>query len=346
MSIRTVPIILVGFGNAARRLAELLIERAYQIEDRYHVRFICTAIATARHGSVVSSAGLDLTAALTRVRNGDSLVGLMGAQPVADAFVAIERSRAEILIETTTLNIEDGEPACSHIRHALNLGKHVLTANKGPLAFAAQQLRALARERNLSLRYESTVMDGAPIFNLVERTLPLVQINKLRGIVNSTTNFILTAMETGRSYQSALAEAQARGIAEADASLDVDGWDAAVKATVLANCLMGANLLPTAVVRTGIGELSTDQLVAARLAGKKIRLVTTVIRSDSEVKASVAPEEIASEDLLYFIDEYSNVLIFETDLMGTIALVEQQPDLTQTAYGLLSDLLAILPSLN
>src|SRR5256885_3650569 len=195
MSIHSVPIALIGFGNSSRRLAKLLIERREQIEEMYHSRFVCTAIATARHGSVVGTEPIDLNRALELVRNGENLILLPGVKPVKDSLSLINETNAEIVVETTTLNIKDGEPALSHIMLALNRGKHVVTANKGPLAFAAKELLSLAAANNLCLRYESTVMDGAPIFNLFSRTLPLVKVKSIRGIINSTTNFILTAID-------------------------------------------------------------------------------------------------------------------------------------------------------
>jgi homoserine dehydrogenase len=186
------------------------------------------------------------------------------------------------------------------------------------------------------------MMDGTPIFNLFERTLPLVEIKSICGIINSTTNYILTGMEQGKSYDAALKEAQELGVAEADPSLDVDGWDAAVKATVLANCLMGGNLKPHMVSRTGIRDLDSRSLVAAKEQGKKIRLVTRVERHGKNLMANVKPETIPEGELLSVIDSFSNAIIFETDLMGTIAIVEKNPNLTQTAYGLLSDLLSVV----
>jgi homoserine dehydrogenase len=342
MSIRQISIALIGFGNTGRRLAELLVERAGAIEERYKTRIVCTAIATAHHGSIVSGAALDLSLALDLVRHGKPLMSLPGVEQVKDSFEAISRSSAEVVIETTPLNVDNAEPALTHIRRALETGKHVITANKGPLAFAAREIQALAASNNLYLRYESTVMDGAPLFNLVNRTLPLIEIKSMRGIINSTTNFILTRMEQGSSFDEALSEAQRRGIAEADPGHDIDGWDAAVKAAVLANSLMGADLKPGMISREGIRHLERESLIEAYHSGKRLRLVTTIERIGDRVEARVGPEEIEAGDLLYVIDAFSNALIFETDLMGTIAIVEQNPELTQTAYGLLSDLLSIL----
>ncbi len=337
-----IKVALIGFGNSARRLAELLIELEKEIICKYGVRIVCTAIATASHGKVVSGQGINLLSALEIIKSGQSLTQLKDIEIVADSFQAIDKSKADIVVETTLLSLENGEPAYSHIKKALLAGKHVVTANKGPLAFAAGELQELAKIQERALRYESTVMDGTPIFNLAKYTLPLVKFKRIRGIVNSTTNFILTEMESGGDFASALKEAQRRGIAEADASLDIDGWDAAVKATVLANCLMNAKLKPTDVFRKGISNIKPEEVLAAVKAGKKIRLVIDIERINSEVQAKVLPIEIAKEDIFYNIDAFSNILALETDLMGTLMIVEQEPTLTQTAYGLLSDLLSII----
>jgi homoserine dehydrogenase len=342
MSLHRIPVVLIGFGNASRRLAELLLERSAIIEEKYHSEIVCTAISTSKHGSIASDEPIDLGKALEAVRQGKKLSSLPGTVPVNDAFEAIEQSRAEIMIETTPLNIKNGEPAISHIKRAFDLGIHVVTANKGPVAFAARDLRLKAEAGKLCFLFESTVMDGMPIFNLVERALPLVEVKSIHGIINSTTNYILTAMEKGNSYEAALTEAQACGVAEADPSLDVEGWDAAVKASVLANSLMNADISPDMVSREGITSIKAEALRVALKKGSKIRLVARIEKRDGKIIARVAPEEIPADDLLYVIDAYSNALILETDLMGTIAMVEQHPNLTQTAYGLLGDLLSII----
>lgn len=340
MPVRTVRVALIGFGNAARRLAELLIEKRRSIEEIYGARIVCSAISTLRHGSIVGE--IELEHALERVRSGDNLSSLSSARSVKDSFAAIDESGADIVIETTTLNIENGRPALDHIERALNSGKHAVTANKGPIAFAAKDLIKLAAERRLHFKYESTVMDGAPVFNLFERTLPLVEVKSIYGIVNSTANYVLTEMERGTAFQVALAEAQAKGIAEADPSLDIDGWDAAVKAAALANSLMNADLKPHMVEREGIRNLDGERLAAERRKGNKVRLVVRVEKRSNCIYASARPETISTDDLLYSIDAFSNAIIFNTDLMGTIAMVERNPELTQTAYGLLSDLISII----
>ncbi|MBI4850189.1 MAG: hypothetical protein HY819_00025 [Acidobacteria bacterium] len=339
---KIIKIALIGFGNSACRLAELLIEREKEITSKYRVKIIVTAIATARGGKIISKEGINLMLALELVRSKRSLAELDKVEVLENTLDIIEKSDADIIIETTLLNLNNGEPAYSHIKQALLSGKDVVTANKGPLAFAAKELFKIARAKGVALRYESTVMDGTPVFNLVKHTLPLAKINRIRGIVNSTTNFILSEMEMGRDFAPSLEEAQRRGIAEADASLDIEAWDAAIKATVLANCLMDANLKPSEVIRKGISEIKKTEVLEAINRGKKIRLVIDIERINSSIQAKALPTEISKEDIFYNIDAFSNILALETDLMGTLMIVEQDPTLTQTAYGLLSDLLSII----
>jgi homoserine dehydrogenase len=187
-------------------------------------------------------------------------------------------------------------------------------------------------------------MDGIPIFNLVRETLPLVNLRGFRGVVNSTTNFILTAMEEGQPFDEALAEMQERGIAEADPSLDVDGWDAAAKTAALANVLLGARLTPRTIDRHGITPEIGARAIEARRAGRRVKLVVRARRKGSQVVARVAPEEIAESDLLAGLEGQQNAIVFQTDLLEEIAIVQRGGGLTQTAYALLSDLVTIARS--
>ena len=251
------------------------------------------------------------------------------------------RQRRLVVVETTTLDIERGEPAIGHIRAALAGGAHVVTANKGPVAFAYRRLAKAAARADRRFLFEGAVMDGVPIFNLVRETLPAVRILGFRGVVNSTTNFILTAMEQGQRFDDALAEMQARGVAEADASLDVDGWDAAAKTAALANVLLGANITPKDVDRQGIGPATGPLAREARAAGRRLKLVVRADRAGRGVTARVAPEELRGDDLLAGLEGQQNALILKTDVLEEIALVQRSGSLTQTAYALLSDLISI-----
>jgi homoserine dehydrogenase len=251
------------------------------------------------------------------------------------------RERRLVVVETTTLDVTRGEPATSHIRAALAGGAHVITTNKGPVAFAWRSLTRAADRAGRRLLFEGAVMDGVPIFNLARETLPAVKILGFRGVVNSTTNFILTAMEQGQPFANALAEMQAMGIAEADASLDVDGWDAAAKTAALANVLLDAGITPHDVERHGISPDTGRAALDARAAGRRLKLVARAGRDGRRISARVAPEALAEDDLLAGLEGQQNGIILHTDLLDEIAVVQRGGGLTQTAYALLSDLITV-----
>ena len=328
-------LLLIGYGNVARRFESLLAEQRPSL-----ARIV--GIAT-RHGcaygpSVVSAFRQTRDPAKAGHYQPDTLPFL---QDALRRSAAAARQRRLVVVETTTLDIERGEPAIGHIRTALAGGAHVVTANKGPVAFAYRRLAKAAARADRRFLFEGAVMDGVPIFNLVRENLPAVRILGFRGVVNSTTNFILTAMEQGQRFEDALAEMQARGVAEADASLDVDGWDAAAKTAALANVLLGATITPKDVERQGIGPATGPLARAAQAAGRRLKLVVRADRAGRTVTARVAPEEVPGDDLLAGLEGQQNALILKTDVLEEIAIVQRSGSLTQTAYALLSDLIAI-----
>jgi homoserine dehydrogenase len=334
-----IDLALVGFGHVGRRFARLLDETRGRLDFDWRV----TGIATARHGCAWSGAGVDVTRALARAEAGLSLDDGGGH----DAFRIIDRMResdapVRVVVETTTLDIRAGQPAVDHVRRALAAGCHAITANKGPAAFAYAALRDEARAAGLSFLFEGAVMDGVPVFNLVRETLPAVEVLGFRGVVNSTTNHILSALERGEPFGPALARMQELGIAEADPSLDVDGWDAAAKTAALANVLMHAGITPHDVSRRGLDHTSGPAALEAVDAGRRLRLVASAARlPDGSVETSVGPVELPGTDLLAGLRGQANALILETDLLGEIAICQLDGSLTHTAYALLSDLVTL-----
>src|SRR3954469_11592656 len=248
---------LVGFGNVARRFSRLIEERRDWLALDYELDCRIVGIPTRRPGSMFPGSGRQAPApaAAAREGGGQPADGAARAADSLDIIGRLGRSDAalRVLIETTTLDIDAGQPAIDHVRAALQSGCDVVTANKGPAAFAYEELSALAADRGRSFLFEGAVMDGVPIFNLVRETLPAVRITGFRGVINSTTNHILSALEDGESFGAALERVQWAGIAEADPSLDVDGWDAAAKTSALANVLLRTRMTPQAVEREGIG---------------------------------------------------------------------------------------------
>ena len=335
---------LVGFGHVGQRFARLIAEQADALRTSHDVEPRIVGIATRRHGSVYAEEGIDIERALANSAAGRPLEGPGGSPSAAEQLqrLGTASSPLRVLVETTTLAIEDGQPAIRHIEAAIDAGCHTVTANKGPVAFAYRRLRDRAAAAGVSFLFEGAVMDGVPVFNLVRETMPAITVRGFRGVVNSTTNHILTALENGDAFAPALARMQAEGIAEADASLDVDAWDAAAKAAALANVLMDAELTPHLVARTGIGPETAERARSALRRGSRLRLVASASRDDrGRVVATVRPEELPLEDLLSGLRGTANALILHTDLLGDVAIHQLGGGLTMTAYALLSDLIAI-----
>jgi homoserine dehydrogenase len=306
---------ILGYGHVGRRFAGLLEERREQLEAHHDLSARVIGTSTRR-----------------------------GGPPASDLIRQLARSNAplRVLIETTTLNITDGEPAISHVMEAIASGCHVVTANKGPAAFAYSEVRDAADAAGVSFLFEGAVMDGIPIFNLVRETMPAVEILGFRGIVNTTTNVILSALEDGEPFAPALARMQAEGIAEADPSLDLDGWDAAAKTAALANVLMDARMTPHAVERRGIDQQTAASARAAKASGRRLRLVAAATRLDGPIiVASVKPVVLEAEDVLAGMRGTANALVLRTDVLGDVAICQLSGDLTQTAYAVLSDLVTI-----
>jgi homoserine dehydrogenase len=349
---RPVPfnLVLVGFGHVARSFVKLLADRADRLLARHEVSARVVGIATRRHGCVFAPDGLDAARAVSLVDTGEPLSSLApsgAGAPVRDALDLIDRARRVnwrsplVVIETTTLNIVDGEPAKSHVLAAFAAGAHVVTANKGPVACAWDEVRDAAARARRQFLFESVVMDGIPVFNLAREALPALDITRLRGIVNTTTNYLLAALEEGRPIADALPAMQAAGIAEADPSLDLEGWDAAAKAAALGNVLMGAHLTPAAVERSGIAHLTPADARSALDAGCRLKLVMQVLRTDQGVRASVGPERLPIDDPLARIHGTMNALTIGTDRLGDLTIVQHGGTVVETAYGIVSDLVSL-----
>jgi homoserine dehydrogenase len=335
---------LVGFGHVGRRFARLLTERRDWLSLDYDLECRVVAVATKRHGAIFDPKGIEVVDLAESLERGASTIEVdPGAPDVLEMIKRLGETDADlrILVETTTLDIRAGQPAIDYVRAALQNGCDVITTNKGPVAFAYEELDALSTDRGRSFLFEGAVMDGVPIFNLVRETLPAVQILGFRGVLNSTTNHILSAIEDGQSFDAALARMQSEGIAEADPSLDIDGWDAAAKTSALANVLMRARTTPQAVEREGIGQGTARLAMAAKARGMRVRLVASARRTTSGVTTTVRPIELPETDPLGGLRGLANALILHTDLLGELAITQLSGGLTQTAYAVLTDLVAL-----
>ena len=232
--------------------------------------------------------------------------------------------------------MQDGQPAVDHIRAALNHGAHAITANKGPIVHAYRELLDLAARKGKRFLFESTVMDGVPIFSLFDQ-LPAIHLQGFYGILNSTTNVVLSQMEEGLSFEEALKKAQELGIAETDATHDIDGWDAAVKTAALITVLMDVPVKLDQIQRDGIRDLTPQAARTAKRDGWRFKLVCRARRTENGVEASVLPEKVQSTQPMAKISGTSSYVYFETDIFPGLAITEENPGLYATAYGMLAD---------
>jgi homoserine dehydrogenase len=320
----------MGFGNVGRALLRLLISKETELRRRYDVRWRLTGVATRRAGWIADPDGLNPIA---------TLAGHFPAQPPTapkNAREWLERARADVLFEASSLDARTGQPAIDHLRAALEHGAHAITANKGPIVHAHAQLTALAREKNRQFLYEATVMDGVPIFSLFPMGLPATDLRGFCGVLNSTTNVVLTEIEKGRSFEEAIRRAQALGVAETDPSADLDGWDSAVKVAAMAIVLMGVPIGLEQVRRTGIRELSEEKIRSVRAAGMRYKLVCRAERRGDGADCSVQPELLLASDPLANLEGTSSAVRFDLDVFG-LSIVEHNPGIEATGYGLLAD---------
>ena len=348
---------LAGFGNVARRFVRLLREREAELAA-LGLEPVIVGIATRRHGALFSSRGIDAVEQAARIERGPSTgSGQAGdgvmlddgvGVAVKDAFALIAKTgdlwQPAALVETTVLDIRAGQPATDHVRTALTEGLHVVTANKGPVAFAARALQRLAVDRGVSFLFEGAVMDGIPVFNLVRETLPAVRVLGFEGVLNTTTNQMLVAIERGESAAAALARMQAEGIAEADASLDLEGWDAAAKTAALANVLLdtpGPGITPHDVDREGLGPDVEARVRAATANGARLKLMARAWNDRGRARAEVKLREVSPAGPFGSLDGPANAIRIDTDLAGPIVITQLEGSLTATAYALVSDLAGI-----
>src|SRR5579885_1383216 len=350
-------LLLLGFGNVAQAFLPLLASRSEWLKQQLHIRPVISGIGTRSQGFYVHSTGIDATTLAQETTPFHRFSSQ--AERVQDALTFIQVGKAagaSLLIELTTLNPQDGEPALSHIRTAISLGMDVITANKGPIAHQQAMLQELAQRQQAYLRFESTVLDGLRLINLAQFTLQAVNIYAFRALLNSTSTLVLSLIEQGYTFNDAIRRAQQLGIAEADPSYDLEGWDAVMKTTILTNNLLEGQLVPSQVQRIGIRELSVDDIRDAATAGTPIRLVSRASRLADGIRAIVAPQRLNSDDILLTGKGSASVISLETEAMGTITLVEHDPEVQpshstiqhnnaavlQTAYGVLSDLIVIM----
>ena len=331
----------IGFGNVARALARLLERKRDLLQSRHDITYSVTGLATGSHGFAVNLNGIDIAKALELVEGQQSISALSTFQ-MEDSLAVIRHSNASVMFENSPVNTQTGRPALDHIRTALELGMHAITANKGPVVHGYRELTKLAESKGKKFRFESAVLGGAPVFSVFREAFPLAQLSSFQGILNATTNIILSRMENGESYEGAVRYCQSIGVAETDPTNDVDGWDAAIKVAALATVLMDTPLTPQEVNPTGIRGITPEMIDNAKAEGKRYKLVCSAEKDGKVVKASVAPQLVDASSPLYAMMNSSTGLTLRTDVILDYSItLSEKPGMQggpiETAYGLFAD---------
>jgi len=334
-------IIFIGFGTVAQGLSELLLEKKQHLDEEYGLSWKVVGIVDMLKGSAYNPDGLDLEKIMAMAADGRTLSDYPDGGCDWDALTMIANADADVMIEVTYTDIKTGQPATDHIRAALERGMAVTTTNKGPLALNSTELAELAAANDVDFLCEGTVMAGTPLLNLLRETLASAEISEMQGILNGTTNYILTRMEEGMDYEAALEQAQALGYAEAVPDADVLGWDALAKVTILANTVFGASLAPDDTPCEGITGITPAQIEAAAADGKRYKLIGRVWRDGDEVRASVAPQLMDLDHPLAGVGGATNAMTITTDTLGDVTIVGPGAGRRETGFALLIDLIAI-----
>lgn len=337
-----IKVAILGFGNVGQAFVKLLFNKHGEIENKLHCDVQVTAISTKSKGCLVNYDGINLEKALEDIKKYNAFNKEDSDYSELSSLEVAENVDYDVLIELTPLQIFSGQPATNHIKTALNRKKNAISANKGPIAWAFEDLKKTAQENGVLFYYETTVMDGTPVFNLVDETLRFCKITQVKGILNTTTNFVLEEISKGNTYDQAIKEGKERGFVEADPSMDIEGWDAAAKLAALLNVLMYANITPLDVDRKGIEDITLEQIKKAEEKGNVIKLICHGGIESNTIVARVRPEEISKNSMLASINGTTSIVSITTDLMGTISIVEHEPEIEQTAYGVFSDLIRVI----
>lgn len=331
-------IALIGFGTVGQGLAEILLSKGSELKVKYGYEYSIVGVADIAWGTAYNPDGLDIHDMLEKVKGKEKFSKDLKDW---DALNMIRESNATVVCELAFTDLNTGEPAIKHCKASFESGKHIVTSNKGPAALAYQELKELALKNNVEFLIEGTVMSGTPVLNLMEGPLAGCTITAARGILNGTTNYILTQMEEGMSYENALVKAQELGYAEADPTGDVEGYDARGKVTILANVVMNEPLRIEDVSCQGITKITLDDIAKAKGSRSRWKLIGSVKKEGDKVIASVAPELLPLSHPLAGVMGATNAITFTTDMLGDVSIVGPGAGRTETGYSILTDLLKI-----
>ena len=331
-------IAIIGFGTVGQGLCEILLKKREYLKEKYDYEFEVVAVADFVYGNVFNAEGLDISKMLEEAKAKKKF-----SEDLTEwnNIELIKNCNADVVCELTFTDLKTGGPAIDHCIAAFESGKHIVTSNKGPAALKYQEMKKLAEKNGVSFQIEGTVVAGTPVINLAEGPLAGCEISKIRGILNGTTNYMLSEMEKGMSYDEVLKIAQELGYAEADPTGDVEGYDARGKVTILANVVMGAPLKIDDVACEGITKITPEDIKKAKEKNARWKLIGTVEKKDGKVVGSVAPEMIDLSHPLAGIMGATNALTFTTDLLGDVTIVGPGAGRIETGFSILTDLLKI-----
>ncbi|MCD4747101.1 MAG: homoserine dehydrogenase [Bacteroidales bacterium] len=329
---------ILGFGTVGQGISEILLSKKEYLKDKYDFEYDITAVADFVFGNVYNPDGLDIPLMLQEAKEKKKFSKDLTEW---DNIELIRNCNADILCELTFTDLNTGGPAVDHVKIALESGKHVVTSNKGPAALFYPEMKKIADENNVKFLIEGTVCAGTPVINLTDGPLAGCEISKIRGILNGTTNYMLSEMEKGMDYDGVLKVAQELGYAEADPTGDVEGYDARGKVTILANIVMGASLKISDVSCKGITQITSDDIENAKEQNKRWKLIGSVEKKDGKVFGSVAPEMIDLSHPLAGVMGATNALTFTTDLLGDVTIVGPGAGKIETGFSILTDILNI-----
>jgi homoserine dehydrogenase len=332
---------VVGLGTVGRWLIHALDSQAATLSSHYGFTPRVVGVANERDGFVHDARGLDHRTVLGLLSAGRPLTELPGVSHWPNALAGLEATEADVLVEATASPRSGGEPGVAHMREALGRRISVVTSNKWPVALHGVELAELARTGGAAFRAESTVMSGTPVLSTLIDGLAGTSPVRARGILNATANFILTAMEVGKSYDDALVDAQEAGLAERDPSADVDGYDSMAKTMILAGLVFGEQLRPGAVLRRGIGDIDRAEIEDAIAADARVRLVSTLESRGDGLSARVEPVALPYDDPLARIAGVKNAVMCDAQPVGQVTITGPGAGPELAGQGVLSDLIAV-----
>ena len=327
-------IILCGFGVVGQSLVKLFDSRSKELYAKYGLKPRVVGVFDSK-GSAVDQSGLKLDKLIQIKKEHGTVKNYSNIKNSMSGIEMLKNVEADVLIETTASNYKDAEPGMTHITTAMKKGMHVISVNKGPLALAFPSLMELATYNQVMLRFSGTVGGGTPILDYAKNSLSGERITSFAGILNGTTNYILSNMSTGLSFDEALKDAKNKGYVEADESLDLDGLDAAAKLVILANWVMGMIVTMPDIKCIGIRKVSTEDIKKAAKNNCSVKLIASC---DKEL--IVSPKELSNDDPLC-VNGTLNAIAFTSEHSGTQTIIGKGAGGTETASSILRDLLDI-----